>query len=98
MLCSEHHWSVHEGGFEVRGQAPDVLTFFTPAGIELKGQPVPAPSLPTDPVSALKALHVAEGLEITPETNVIWWQGERWDLGWAVESLLSYKEEQREPG
>jgi Domain of unknown function (DUF222)/HNH endonuclease len=96
LLCSSCHWRVHEGGFEVRVKAPDALTFFTPAGIELKGQPVPTPSLPTDPVSALKALHVAEGLEIKPETNVIWWQGERWDLGWAVESLLSYKEEQRE--
>jgi hypothetical protein len=87
---------VHEGGFEVRGRAPDALTFFTPAGIELKGRPDPAPSR-ADPVAALKALHTAEGLEIKPETNIIWWQGERWDLSWAVESLQSYKEEQRGP-
>ena len=97
-LCPSCHWRVHEGGFEVRGRAPDALTFFTPAGIELKARPDPPPELPADPVAALKALHVAEGLEIKPETNIIWWQGERWDLGWAVESLLSYKEEQREPG
>jgi Domain of unknown function (DUF222)/HNH endonuclease len=96
MLCPACHWRVHEGGFEVRGQAPDALTFFTPAGIELQARPSPAPQLPADPVAALKALHVAEGLEIKPETNIIWWQGERWDLSWAVESLLSYKEEQRE--
>ncbi len=88
---------MHEGGFEVRGRAPDALTFFTPAGIELKGRPDPAPLLPADPVAALKALHAAEGLEIRPETNIIWWQGERWDLSWAVESLQSYKEEQRGP-
>ncbi len=97
-LCPSCHWRVHEGGFEVRGRAPDALTFFTPAGIELKARLDPPPELPADPVAALKALHVAEGLEIKPETNIIWWQGERWDLGWAVESLLSYKEEQREPG
>jgi uncharacterized protein DUF222/HNH endonuclease len=96
LLCSGCHWRVHEGGFEVRGRAPAVLTFFTPAGIELKARPDPAPQLPQDPVAALKALHVAEGLDIRPETNIIWWQGERWDLGWAVESLLSYKEEQRQ--
>ncbi len=76
----------------MRGQAPDALTFFTPAGIELKARPDPASPLPEDPVAALKALHVAEGLDIRPETNAIWWQGERWDLGWAVESLLSYRE------
>ncbi len=95
LFCGSCHWRVHEGGFEVRGRAPDALTFFTPAGIELTSRPDPAPSLPADPVAALKALHTAEGLEIKPETNVIWWQGERWDLGWAVESLLSYKKEQR---
>jgi Domain of unknown function (DUF222)/HNH endonuclease len=96
LLCPGCHWRVHEGGFEVRGRAPAALTFFTPAGIELKGRSAPAPQLPQDPVAALKALHVAEGLEIKPETNIIWWQGERWDLSWAVESLLSYKEEQRQ--
>jgi Domain of unknown function (DUF222)/HNH endonuclease len=89
MFCSLCHWRVHEGGCEVRGRAPDALTFFTPAGIELKALPDPAPPLPEDPVAALKALHVAEGLDIRPETNIIWWQGERWDLGWAVESLRS---------
>jgi Domain of unknown function (DUF222)/HNH endonuclease len=92
LLCPFCHWRVHEGGCEVRGRAPDTLTFFTPAGIELKARPDSASPLPEDPVGALKALHVAEGLDIRPETNVIWWQGERWDLGWAVESLLSYKE------
>jgi uncharacterized protein DUF222/HNH endonuclease len=96
LLCPACHWRVHEGGFEVRGRASAALIFFTPAGIELKGRPAPAPQLPQDPVAALKALHVAEGLDIKPETNIIWWQGERWDLGWAVESLLSYKEEQRQ--
>ena len=66
MLCGACHWRVHEGGFEVRGRAPDALTFFTPAGIELKAQPPPAPQLPDDPVAALKALHTAEGLENPP--------------------------------
>jgi len=89
LLCPSCHWRVHEGGCEVRGRAPDALTFFTPAGIELKAHPDPAPPLPADPVDALKALHVAEGLDISPQTNIIWWQGERWDLGWAVESLRS---------
>jgi hypothetical protein len=92
LLCPSCHWRVHEGGCEVHGQAPDALTFFTRGGVELKARPDPAPLLPADPVAALKALHVAEGLDIRPETNIIWWQGERWDLGWAVESLLSTRD------
>jgi hypothetical protein len=80
---------VHEGGFEVRGRAPDGLTFFSPAGVEVKALPPSPPPLPADPAGALRALHAAEGLEIRPESNVISWQGERWDLGWAVEALQS---------
>jgi hypothetical protein len=95
LLCPSCHWRVHEGGCEVHGRAPNALTFLSPAGIELNARPDPAPPLPEDPVAALKALHTAEGLDIRPQTNIIWWQGERWDLGWAVESLQSYKEEQR---
>jgi Domain of unknown function (DUF222) len=87
MLCSAHHWSVHEGGFEVHGSAPDELTFFTPAGIELKAHHEPPP-LPLDPVAALEALHALEGLEITPETNTISWQGERLDMAMAIDALL----------
>jgi hypothetical protein len=79
--------SVHEGGFEVHGNAPDELTFFTPAGIELKRHHEP-PSLPADPLIALKALHAAEGLDISAETNTIWWQGERLDLDMAIDALL----------
>jgi hypothetical protein len=98
LLCPSCHWRVHEGGYTVRGgvsagsgpsPGADALTFFSPAGIELKARPAPPPPLPDDPVGALKALHMAEGLEIRPQTNIIWWQGERWDLGWAVESLRS---------
>ena len=55
----------------MRGRAPDALTFFSPSGIELKARPDPAPPLAEDPVAALKALHVAEGLDIRPETNII---------------------------
>ncbi len=87
MLCGVHHWYVHEGGFEVRGRAPDDLTFFTPAGIELKAYHAPPP-LPADPVAALKALHAAEGLDISSETNTILWQGEHLDLGMAIDALL----------
>ncbi len=87
MLCSAHHWSVHEGGFEVHGRAPDELTFFTPGGIELKAHHEPPP-LPPDPVAALEALHALEGLEITPETNTISWQGERLDMAMAIDALL----------
>ena len=49
LLCPACHWRVHEGGFEVRGRAPDALTFFTPAGVELKARPDPAPQLPARP-------------------------------------------------
>jgi hypothetical protein len=39
-------------------------------------------------VAALKALHAAEGLDISSEANTIWWQGERLDLDMAIEALL----------
>jgi hypothetical protein len=87
LLCGAHHWSVHEGGFEVLGRAPNELTFFTPSGIELKLHHEP-PLLPSDPVAALEAQHAAEKLDITPETNTISWQGERLDLSLALDALL----------
>lgn len=87
LFCGAHHWAVHEGGFEVHGRAPDELTFFTPAGIELKARCVPPP-LPTDPVAALEALHAQQALSISPDSNAITWQGERLDMDMAMDALL----------
>jgi hypothetical protein len=86
LLCAAHHWYVHEGGCEVRGRAPDGLTFYSPAGIELRERYEPPP-LPDDPVTALRVLNAAEGLDIDAETNLIWWMGERLDMEWALAIL-----------
>jgi len=38
ILCKRCHWLLHEGGFTVRGEAPDRLRFFDPEGRELTGR------------------------------------------------------------
>ena len=87
LLCRACHWRVHEGGFSVRGEAPDRLTFLDPQGRELTDRFEP-PALPADPVVALEAEHVRRGLAIDERTGGIDWWGERLDLDAAVSGLL----------
>jgi hypothetical protein len=43
--------------------------------------------LPADPVAALQAEHSAQGLQIHARTGIPGWQGERLDIGWAIDVL-----------
>jgi hypothetical protein len=94
LLCKSCHWRVHEGGFSVKGKAPDALAFFDPNGRRLTELWEP-PELPADPVAVLKTRHADSGLEIDPETGDIEWWGEPMDLEMAVDELLT--PEQRQP-
>jgi hypothetical protein len=87
LLCKRCHWLLHEGGFTVRGEAPDGLLFFDPEGRELTRSCAP-PELPADPVAALQAQHAAQGLAIDERTGIINWWGEPLDLDRAVTPLL----------
>ena len=87
MLCDRCHYLVHEGGFTVKGEAPDGLVFCAPDGRALCACSVPPP-LPDDPVAALQVEHAARGLAIDAGTSEIRWWGEPLDLDWAVHGLM----------
>ena len=87
LFCDRCHFLVHEGGFSVRGEAPDGLTFLDPQGRELTGRFEP-PALSVDPVAALKAGHDLRDLAIHDRTGSVDWWGEPLDLDAAVTGLL----------
>ncbi len=49
----------------------------------LPDPPTPA-AMPADPVGALEAEHVAQGLQLHARTGCPGWRGERLDVGWAL--------------
>ncbi len=86
LLCRRHHRAVHEEGYRIE-QLPDgELRFWRPDGRLLPDVP-PTPALPADPVSALRAQHVAQGLQLHARTGLAGWLGERLDVGWAIDVL-----------
>lgn len=87
LLCRRCHWLVHEGGFSVRGRAPDELVFENPAGQRLTDHFEP-PELSVDPVATLRVEQLEQGLVIDGKTNLIDWWGEPLDLGLAIHGLL----------
>ena len=86
LLCRRHHRAVHEEGFHVERRADGGLEFRWPDGREFPDVPDPVP-VPDDPAQALRALHVARGLQINPRTGISGWYGERIDMGWAIDVL-----------
>lgn len=87
LLCSQHHFLVHEGGFAIKGQAPNNLSFFDPEGHPIQTV-VLLPVIEGDPVQFLREQHEELGLYIDEQTNRILWSGERLDLDFAVSELL----------
>ncbi len=86
LLCRRHHRAVHEEGYRIE-QLPDgELRFWRPDGRLLPDVP-PTPALPADPVAALRAQHVAQGLQLHARTGLAGWLGERLDVGWAIDVL-----------
>ena len=97
LLCRRHHRAVHEEGFtvEIVGSGdPRVsersdgtnIRFHWPDGRPFPEVP-PAPKLPDDPVRALEAENGRLGLRVGPETTTPHWNGERFDVGWAIHML-----------
>jgi len=90
-VCRAHHWTVHEGGYRVRGDATGNVIFIRPDGSELPEVPE-RPAVPEDPMDTLMTRNRDDGLEIEPETNLIDWHGEGLDLVSAVEGILHAEE------
>lgn len=82
LLCEFHHRRVHEGGFEIDVLGPGRFRFRRPDGV-----PVPA-APPSEPVTT-DLEEVLADLEITAETIVSSWGGERLDLDAALFALLN---------
>ena len=102
LLCRRHHRAVHEEGFAVEivtdaeggrgrgrgrgGGGGTSLCFYWPDGRSFPYVP-PAPRLPHEPVAALEAEHSRLGICVGPETTTPLWNGERFDVGWAIYTL-----------
>ncbi len=84
LLCRRHHTAVHHQGYRVLLRKDGSCTFYEPRGRPIPDAP-PPPRLPKRPVAALRREHAARGLSIDPETAFPTWEGERFDLGLALE-------------
>jgi hypothetical protein len=86
LLCPRHHRMVHEDGFAIATAADGALVFRSPSH-----RPMPQnPSRATVEAAAqsLQEWAAERDLEITPATNLPWWDGAVPDYDWAVSSLL----------
>jgi len=86
LLCRRHHRAVHEEGYQLARLPDGALEFRRPNGWLLPEVP-PAVAVPADPVGALRAQHVAEGLHLHARTGRSQWLGEPLDVGWAIDVL-----------
>ena len=87
-LCKYHHRLIHQHGYSI-GTAPSgSFTFFRPDGKPITGSPsLPEPDGP---------LHDQHDAEVTPETIVPPWYGERLDLDYAIAVLFGNQQARRE--
>jgi hypothetical protein len=85
LLCRRHHRLVHEGGFGIR-QSPSGEMIFS--GTQGQTIPAAAQTRSRGNVFSIFAAHRQAGLDITPETPIPNWLGERMDDSMAVEGLL----------
>ncbi len=85
LLCRHHHRLVHEGGFRVKRSAAGQLLF-----IKANGQVLPESGEKRSCGNALAlfAAHAESGIQITPETTITKWCGEKMDDQMAVGGLL----------
>ena len=92
LLCRRHHRAVHEDGFSVEivtdteGKGGGSLRFCWPDGRPFPDVP-PAQKLAADPVAALEAKHSQLGVHVGPETAIPLWNGDPFDVGYAIYTL-----------
>jgi 5-methylcytosine-specific restriction endonuclease McrA len=86
LLCRRHHRAVHEEGYQVERQPDGNLCFRRPDGRVVPEVPSPPP-VPPDPVSDVRAQNDAAGIVVNARTATPGWQGERLDVGYAIDVL-----------
>ena len=90
---------MHEEGFRIeivgdgvgrkvahRGASRRNVRFYWPDGQPFPDVP-PTAKLPDDPVAALEAEHSRLGIHVDPESTTPLWNGEPFDVGWAIHTL-----------
>ena len=85
LLCRRHHRLVHEEGFGVQAASSGAAWFTRPDGTLIPPGPDPRSR---GNVVALKVKNRAMGVNITPDTSVPRWCGEKMDNQLAVLGLL----------
>ncbi|CAN5204997.1 hypothetical protein BH20ACT9_BH20ACT9_11670 [soil metagenome] len=83
LLCRHHYRLVHEGGYRIRAQSPDTLTFTRPDGRPLPTAP------PTGPADADDLIAPNRNPGIGPDTLLPTWDGTPPDYDLAVAILLT---------
>jgi hypothetical protein len=78
--------AVHEEGYRLDRREDGELRFRRPDGRLLPEVPSP-PTVPGDPVGALRARHEADGLVLRARTAIPGWLGEPLDVGYALDVL-----------
>jgi hypothetical protein len=85
QLCRHHHRLLHEGGYTVT-KAGSRFVFRRPDGRQIRA----FPRKPRRCSSALPESNLRDGHAIDPEATVTLWAGERFDLGYNVDALLTF--------
>jgi hypothetical protein len=94
LLCRRHHRAVHEEGYQVERRPDGELEFRRPDGRVIPNVPNP-PEPPTDPVGTVKTHNHQAGVVVGPRTATPGWQGERLDVGYAIDVLHPLANEKR---
>ena len=85
QLCRHHHRLLHEGGYTVT-KSGSAFAFRRPDGRQIRA----FPRKPRGCSRSLAESNVRAGHSIDPEATVTLWAGERFDLGYNVDALLTF--------
>ena len=80
-LCKKHHMAVHDRGYLIAARPDGTFAFYDPGGAALP----PCPALPA-PDGPIGDVHDAQ---VTPDTIIPPWSGERLDLDYAIYTCLA---------
>jgi Domain of unknown function (DUF222)/HNH endonuclease len=86
LLCRRHHRAVHEEGFQVERGESGELQFRSPHGWVLAYVSPPS-RMPDGAEAKVRAWNTSSGITIHPHTATPKWNGERLNLGWAIDAL-----------
>lgn len=87
LLCRRHHRCVHEEGWTLAVGVDGAVVFTRPDGSRLDAAPR-APEVPLDAAPLVPTLQRLEACGVAIDARpAAGWQGERLDLGWALDVL-----------